>query len=317
MSTNKKAGYLSYAMTPIMGLVANILASLLFVFVLKVKEPAYVFMTFATVSFINMSLFAILPQKKKDIARKINMILYTLTLMVLFGTLGRQNFQLESFFFSVFSGLFTGAIVHFFMAKIAGPLFMGRGWCGWSCWTAALLDLLPYKQSSGWKGKKVKNIRYLHFLASLVLVSILVFGFKYIIHDANPTNKDLGTIKEMVWFVAGYMIYYVLGIILALKMKDNRAFCKYLCPVTVFLKASKLFSILRIKGDKEKCNDCGICIKECLMDIDIPAYTKNKERVKSTECIMCMKCIAACPESALKSSIGIDFVTQERLKVNK
>lgn len=36
------------------------------------------------------------------------------------------------------------------------------------------------------------------------------------------------------------------------------------------------------------------------MGIDIPAYIQAKTRVKSTECIRCMKCVANCPEVALK-----------------
>ena len=30
--------------------------------------------------------------------------------------------------------------------KIFGPLLFGRGWCGYACWTAMVLDFLPYNQ---------------------------------------------------------------------------------------------------------------------------------------------------------------------------
>jgi len=50
------------------------------------------------------------------------------------------------------------------------------------------------------------------------------------------------------------------------------------------------------------------------MGIDIPAYVKAGTRVKSTECIMCMRCVANCPEAALRTSIGLDFAGQEFLK---
>jgi len=96
-------------------------------------------------------------------------------------------------------------------------------------------------------------------------------------------------------------------------MKDNRAFCKYLCPASVFLKTSSTFSLLRIKGDKDKCTNCGDCTTSCLMSIDIPKYINAGQRVKSSECIMCMKCIAACPEGTLKSSIGFDIAFKNNL----
>mgnify|MGYP002441214841 CR=1 FL=1 len=51
-------------------------------------------------------------------------------------------------------------------------------------------------------------------------------------------------------FLAGNVIYYISGIALAFALKDNRAFCKYLCPVTVFLKPMSYFSVLRVHCDE-------------------------------------------------------------------
>ncbi len=36
--------------------------------------------------------------------------------------------------------------IHYAVAKIFGPLIFGRGWCGFACWTAMVLDFLPYKE---------------------------------------------------------------------------------------------------------------------------------------------------------------------------
>ena len=38
------------------------------------------------------------------------------------------------------------------------------------------------------------------------------------------------------------LLYYIVGISLAYALKDNRAFCKYICPVTVFLKPASYFA---------------------------------------------------------------------------
>ncbi len=42
-------------------------------------------------------------------------------------------------------------------------------------------------------------------------------------------------------FIVGNILYYIVGIILAFLFKDNRAFCKYICPVTIFLETYELF----------------------------------------------------------------------------
>ena len=98
-------------------------------------------------------------------------------------------------------------------------------------------------------------------------------------------------------FIIGNIIYYVLGIILAIKLKDNRAFCKYICPITIFLKPMSYFSLLRIKYDKNKCIDCKKCINECPMNVDM--MDNSRKRKNGTECILCAKCVKDCPTKAL------------------
>ncbi len=98
-------------------------------------------------------------------------------------------------------------------------------------------------------------------------------------------------------FIVGNILYYIVGIILAFRLKDNRAFCKYICPVTIFLKPMSYFSVVRVKCDKEKCISCGKCKKVCPMNVDI---TDNSRKWKNgTECILCMECVRTCPRKAL------------------
>jgi hypothetical protein len=37
------------------------------------------------------------------------------------------------------------------------------------------------------------------------------------------------------WLLGGNIFYYASGIALAYLLKDNRAFCKYVCPITAVL----------------------------------------------------------------------------------
>lgn len=104
---------------------------------------------------------------------------------------------------------------------------------------------------------------------------------------------------------------------MAFMFKDNRAFCKYLCPITAFLKVTSRFSLIKIKGDDKKCNMCGVCEKVCPMDIRISEYIKNGVRVLSTECILCETCVNTCPREALKQSFGFDIGGKELLKEKK
>ncbi|MFC1957197.1 4Fe-4S binding protein [Chloroflexota bacterium] len=79
----------------------------------------------------------------------------------------------------------------------------------------------------------------------------------------------------MVVKLVGNVLYYGIAIALAFALKDNRAFCKYVCPITSMLKVTSRFSLFKIAGNIDKCNDCGACDKICPMDIRITDYIKN------------------------------------------
>ena len=98
-------------------------------------------------------------------------------------------------------------------------------------------------------------------------------------------------------FVAGNIFYYAVGIALAILLKDNRAFCKYICPITVFLKPMSYYSLIRIKCDENKCISCGKCLKVCPMEVQVNKHARNRKN--ATECILCQKCTKACPTKAL------------------
>ena len=102
----------------------------------------------------------------------------------------------------------------------------------------------------------------------------------------------------MFWlFLIGNIFYYAGGIALAFIFKDNRAFCKYLCPITVFLKPMSYFSLLRVHCDESKCVQCGKCLKVCPMNVEV--NKENRKRKNATECILCYACTKVCPKKAL------------------
>jgi len=258
---------------------------------------------------VGIGVYSALPRKKKPLGRKLTLFLIGGYLLVFLGLLKFENLQIEGFFFYLLAGFFSGSVVHYMVAKIFGPILFNRAWCSWACWTAMMLDLLPYNRSSGRIPGKWGWLRYIHFILSLSIVLLLWFGFGYRVESKSIT--------ELYWLLAGNAIYYATGIILAFWLKDNRAFCKYVCPITTILKFTARFSLLKIRGDSEKCTECGACMKVCPMDIRILDYVKMDFRVLSTECILCQTCVNTCPTGALKVSFGLDIGGEELLNERK
>ena len=279
-------------------------------------------------------------------ARNMVQIAVGLYMLVYLGILSNENMQIEGFWYYLFLGVFEAATIHYAVAKIFGPLVFGRGWCGYACWTAMVLDLLPYKIPQAPR-KKLGFLRYITFAASFVYVAAL-----FLMHAENM-EKIL-----FVSFLVGNILYYAVGIVLAFRCKDNRAFCKYLCPQGVLEGAiplsltnagiraalGKLFtwkacillavivgsvvfyrpfckwicplgafyalmnrvSLLGIRVDACKCVSCGKCSKVCQMDVDVVRAPNH------AECIRCGKCIGACPVDAISYRYGLD-VSAEKL----
>ena len=82
-------------------------------------------------------------------ARRVVQLLVGLYMLVYLGLIRGENMQLEGFWYYLFTGVFEAATIHYVVAKIVGPLFFGRGWCGYACWTAMVLDFLPYPVPAG------------------------------------------------------------------------------------------------------------------------------------------------------------------------
>jgi len=208
-----------------------------------------------------------------------------LYMLIYLGIMSNENMQIEGFWYYLFLGVFQAAVLHYAIAKIFGPLLFGRAWCGYACWTAVVLDFLPYKTPQNPR-KKIRYIPYILFVLSFIFVSALFL--------LSVSNIE----RVMLWsFIIGNILYYLVGIVLAFKWRDNRAFCKYVCPIVVFLRPASYFALFRIKNDEEKCISCNKCLKVCPMDVDM--INNSRKRKNGTECILCLECIDECPKKAL------------------
>ena len=220
-------------------------------------------------------------------ARMMLQLAVGLYMLVYLGIICRENMQIEGLWYYISLGIFQAAAIHYMVAKIAGPLLFGRGWCGYVCWTAMILDFMPYKIPENPRREKLGYFRIVAFVCSILYFLVLAW----------LCPEDLENLM-FISFIWGNIIYYFVGIVLAFMLKDNRAFCKYVCPITVFLKPASYFALMRIKVDKTICVSCDKCKKICPMDVDV--INNSRSRKNGTECILCFECKKVCPLRAIK-----------------
>jgi polyferredoxin len=247
-------------------------------------------------------------EKKNDptFARRITILFIMPMFIVFLGILQRENLQLEEtvFYTAYFisAGIFTRVLIHFLIAKVGGPLIFGRGFCGWACWTAAILEWLPIKENRKIP-KKLTLIRIPIFILSLAIPFLLIkMGYDYYqthIHGTSKVMIQNLKYSQLIWFLTGNALYYVVAIGLAFVFKKKRAFCKIACPVSLVMKLPSRLSLLKVKPSGKPCLECGKCNDVCPMDVDVMEYIKKGRPIVSTECIHCNNCKYSCPAQAI------------------
>lgn len=180
-------------------------------------------------------------------------------------------------------------------------ILLGRIICGFLCPFGLLQELL-YKIPSGKlpKSSFTKKLSYLKYaiLAVFVIVIPLVFltpGFCKYICPAGTLEGGIPLLlkNESLRQLAGGLFqwkFLLLSAVLVSSVFIFRFFCRFLCPLGAFYGLFHRFSLFGIRIDREKCNDCGLCIRHCKMDV---------KKVGDRECIQCGECMESCPQYAL------------------
>jgi len=255
---------------------------------------------------VSIGFFLSIRYKNPDLGRKISLSIISLVFLVFLGIMQRENMQIEetviylAYFIS--TGIFTRVLIHYAIAKVFGPLIWGRGYCGWACYTAALLEWLPIKENKPIP-KKYTYIRIPVLIVSILIPFILIqSGYDYMTKHIDSSITSFIESKkfdQFIWFLTGYILYYVVGIMLAFVFKKRRAFCKIFCPVSLIMKLPTRISLIKMRPTGNKCIKCGKCNEVCPMDIDVRKYIENGKKVLSTECIACRNCANICPVKAV------------------
>jgi len=243
--------------------------------------------------------------KAKDLGRRISILMIAPVFLIFLGLMQRENLQIEETVFYtllfISSGIFTRVLIHYAIAKLIGPFFFGRGFCGWACWTAAILEWLPVKENR-LVPVKYTRIRYLVLVISILIpIMFILLGYDWVSNHIHEDGKLIATGKPgaLIWFLAGNGIYYLVAIWLAFKFKKKRAFCKIACPVSLVMKAQTTIALVKKKPSGKECITCKACNINCPMDVDVMSYISAGKKVSSSECITCGICANVCPQKAI------------------
>jgi ferredoxin len=170
--------------------------------------------------------------------------------------------------------------------------------CGWACPFGALEELI-YSVPVFKKIKKRKlpfaltnTIRGGLFVVMLLFLFGIAGGRKgmVIYHYVNPFNLfnlDFETVSILLTIILALLGSFII----------YRPFCQLICPFGFISWFAELFSITRIRIDKQKCTKCGVCMAACPLTA---AEGRVYGKILPTDCFSCARCLNVCPVDAIK-----------------
>lgn len=224
----------------------------------------------------------------------------------------------------LFSGRGIGLLVGL-LTFIGFFLLFNKAWCGFACPLGTVQDWLTklrsklrirYSEYTPETFTRLKKIKYL-LLALLILLPLgmsnSLFGLPPLNHDfATPFCMicpgrtllpifngdfsqlaiDFSSTTKLVLTTLGLAIT---GIFLAGAFFKRRFFCLF-CPMSAFHYIFHRAALLRLSKRGENCSRCGNCYRVCDMGIHEIADDLESRNIVQDDCMMCLKCVAACPE---------------------
>lgn len=187
-------------------------------------------------------------------------------------------------------------------------VLFGRFFCGYLCAFGAMGDLLWWISSKIIKkpirvNEKVDCI--LKYLKYVVLALIVIFAWTLAIpmdSTYSPWNvfgmystlSGWSSVKALLSVGGLLLLLIIIGCFLI-----ERFFCRYLCPLGAIFAMVSRFRLHRMKKPGDECGACRMCTGKCSMGI--PLY--KEDRVNSSECINCYRCVDVCPRKNVTSAL--------------
>lgn len=196
-----------------------------------------------------------------------------------------------------------------FLIVCATALLVKKGFCSWVCPFGLFSDILANIHTRlfhrtltlpKWIDNVLRSVKYLlaGFFIYYIFYKMPLPAIEQFIH--SPYNR-FADIKMLAFFtdISPLALKVMIGLIV-LSFLIPYFWCRYLCPYGAVLSAIGFLSIGSIQRDPDLCTQCGACEKHCPGLIQI----RQKQRIRSSECSVCLSCVTVCPEkNAIRFSL--------------
>lgn len=194
-------------------------------------------------------------------------------------------------------------------------VLIGRAVCGWLCPFGFFSDVV--NKISIKKYKVPSKTSYIKFLVLILIFTAIawpsplfctylcpsgaVYGLlPYYLTTGLPALKAALLQSNWIPTMLGFHVFFGILFVAATILVSGRWFCRYLCPLGALYGLFNYISAVKVIHDKNNCNDCGLCIKHCPMEVDL----RRGSFLDVTGCIRCGRCVKACKRNARHFSLS-------------
>lgn len=182
-------------------------------------------------------------------------------------------------------------------------LIRGRAFCGWVCPVNLFLEVVDWsREKLHLKVEERVLPRHVKvYVAAGVLVLSLLLGFP-VFEALSP----ISFINKGIIFGSLVGGVTLLAIVLVELFWGHRVWCRSICPLGGFYEVVGKVGLVNVRMDHDKCIGCNKCKKACLCDPEIldAVVAGEDTMVRAGDCMLCGKCVEACPTCALSIKPG-------------
>ncbi|MFX1296881.1 MAG: 4Fe-4S binding protein [Promethearchaeota archaeon] len=241
---------------------------------------------------------------------------------------GAYDVFMESLSHGIFPFLALGILLIF-------GILIGRATCGWMCPFGFVLDVCYYiplrKRYPGLQiNSQLSKVKFfilgLTFFIAIVIGIVRLGGaeplplgpftnnpfapidpattFQAVIPQLIINPELWPSLEEGFWTIFSWSPWFwfrviFMVIILILCVYIGRAWCRYFCPLGAMLGLMTPHAVVGVQRNLSKClgKKCRECEIACPMGVAL--LRESWEKIRDSNCIMCLKCYEACDEGAI------------------